>query len=130
LDGYVLPERETLWAALPAAVQRVIEPRQVDVFDGLQTALDRGETFHAALLDTEHTAEHVLKEFALATQLVCPGGLILIHDAILETGTVERALGEISRQGYGVVRLWTAEGGDRPDAGLGLAVIENRRRTV
>lgn len=130
LDRCIFPERATLWAALPAAVRRAIEPRQVDVFDGLQTAINQGESFHAALLDSQHTAEHVLKEFTLATQLVCPGGLILIHDAILHTGTVGQALDEIARQGYGVVRLWTAEGGDPADAGLGLAVIENRRRTV
>ena len=128
LDCHIYPERETLWAALPPVIRKTIDPRQIDVFDGLQAALDRGETFQAALLDSEHTAEHVLKEFALATRLVCPGGLILIHDAVLHTGTVGQALDEIAAQGYGVVRLWTAEGGDRPDAGLGLAVIENRRR--
>ncbi len=105
-----------------------IVPRQVDILTGLQSALEQGETYHAALLDSQHTAEHILKEFSLATQLVCPGGLILIHDAVLPTGTVGRALDEITEQGYGVTQLWTAEDGAREDAGLGLALIENRRR--
>ncbi len=127
-DICVFPERETLWSALPSGVRRIIAPRQTDVLVGLQSALHRGETYQAALLDSLHTAEHVLQEFALATKLVCPGGLILIHDAILSTGTVGKALDQISDQGYGVVRLWTAEDGSSEDAGLGLAVIENRRK--
>ncbi len=127
-DIRVFSEREILWSALPDAIRRTIVPRQVDVLAGLQAALDRGETYQAALLDSLHTAEHVLQEFALATQLVCPGGLILIHDAILNTGTVGKALDQIADQGYGVVRLWTAEEGTREDAGLGLALIENRRK--
>jgi len=44
-------------------------------------ALDASERNEAALLDSIHAAEHTWVEFDLATRLVCPGGLILIHDA-------------------------------------------------
>ncbi len=132
IDAQVFPERETLWATLPPLIRRCIVPRQTDAIDGLRAAIVDGETYHAALLDSVHTAEHVLREFELARQLVCPGGLILIHDPVLRTGSVGEALDIISEQGYGVVRLWTAEDGVREDDALGLAVIENRcrRRSV
>lgn len=128
LDNHAFPEREILWNALPDETRRAIVPRQTDILAGLQIAVEEGETYQAALLDSQHTAEHVLKEFALVTQLVCPGGLILIHDAILPLGTVGSALNEIAKQGYGVTKLWTADEGVREDSGLGLALIENRRR--
>jgi hypothetical protein len=92
----------------------------------MRTAIDNGESYQAALLDTIHTAEHVWAEFELASRLVCPGGLILVHDAIYDAGTVEGALARIQSAGYGVARLWTAEAGLAEDAKLGLAVIENR----
>jgi hypothetical protein len=41
---------------------------------------------------------------------------------------VAGALRRIEQVGYGVTRLWTAEAGIAEDDGLGLAVIENRRR--
>ncbi len=84
-------------------------PRQFEAIEGLRSALDSGETYDAALLDSVHTAEHVLQEFEYASQLVCRGGLILIHDATWPYGTVGAALDEIDRRGYGVTRLWTAE---------------------
>ena len=52
-------------------------------------------------------------------------GLILIHDAIFKGGTVEEALKRIEAAGYGVVRLWAADGGVSEDDHLGLAVVEN-----
>ncbi|GIX04968.1 MAG: hypothetical protein KatS3mg114_0837 [Planctomycetaceae bacterium] len=128
LDVETKPERDLLWSMLPAAIRECIVPRQTDAVDGLRAAIADGETFHAALLDTVHTRDHVLREFELARRLVCEGGLILIHDAIYRGGTVGAALDEIQRQGYGVTRLWTAEDGEREDDALGLAVIENRRR--
>jgi cephalosporin hydroxylase len=96
----------------------------------MASALAAGEHYDAALLDSIHTAEHVWAEFELARQLVCPGGLILIHDVRYAHGTVEEALQRIEASGYGVVRLWTAEGGVCEDDRLGLAVIENRCRSV
>jgi hypothetical protein len=45
-------------------------------------------------------------------------------------GTVGEALQRIEAAGYGVVRLWTAEGGVCEDDRFGLAVIENRCRLV
>jgi len=105
-----------------------IRPRQVDAITGLSQALHDGEDYHAALLDSVHTCEHVLEEFELARRLVCPGGLILIHDPLLATGTVGEALDRISAQGYGVVRLWSADKGEQEDDRLGLAIVENRRR--
>jgi hypothetical protein len=62
----------------------------------------------------------------LAAQLVCPTGLILIHDAVYANGTVDGALQRIRAAGYNVVRLWAGEGGVAEDDHLGLAVIENR----
>jgi predicted O-methyltransferase YrrM len=121
-------DAEELWAALPDRMRGCIEHRAEDSLAGLQAALDAGESYEAALLDTLHTEEHVWAEFELASRLVCRGGLILIHDVTFAHGTVEAALRRIERAGYGVTRLWTAEGGVREDDRLGLAVVENRRR--
>jgi len=94
----------------------------------MQLALDAGETYEAALLDSLHTGEHVWAEFQLATRLVCAGGLILIHDPIYAGGTVHEALGRIQAAGYNVVRLWAAASGEPEDDHLGLAIIENSLR--
>lgn len=102
-----------------------IELRAVDLLSGMTGAIEAGERYDAALLDSVHTAQHVLAEFWLAARLVCPGGLILIHDAVYRGGTVANALRQIEVAGYGVTRLWTAESGVPEDDGLGLAVIEN-----
>ena len=129
LDLQAWPDRDDLWGTLPPAMKACIEPRTTGSLEGMRAALDAGERYDAALLDTEHTEEHVWAEFDLARQLVCPGGLILIHDPLWRGGTVEGGLRRIERAGYGVVRLWSAEGGVREDDYLGLAVIENRRRS-
>ncbi|MFL6256309.1 MAG: NPCBM/NEW2 domain-containing protein [Pyrinomonadaceae bacterium] len=121
-------DAEELWAALPERMRASIEHRADDSLAGLRAALDAGESYEAALLDTLHTEEHVWAEFKLASKLVCRGGLILIHDVTFAYGTVEAALRRIERAGYGVTRLWTAEGGVHEDDRLGLALIENRRR--
>lgn len=122
------PERSELWALLPAPMRACIEPRVVNSLDGLPAAIAAGERYHAALLDSDHTEEHVWQEFVFATKLVCEGGLILIHDATLPGGTVAAALDRIRGAGYGVVVLWTATDGTPEDDGLGLAVVENRVR--
>lgn len=128
-DPAVFPERETLWAALPAVQRHCIEPRAVDSLAGMAAALAAGEQYEAALLDSLHTADHVWAEFELAARLVCPGGLILIHDACLPGGSVAAALARITAAGYAVTRLWTAAAGAAEDDGLGLALIENRKST-
>ena len=130
IDINPLPEREELWNSLPDRIRSRIEPRRSDSIAGLNDALAAGESYEAALLDTLHKAEHVWAEFQLAARLVCPGGLILIHDVLLETDTVEEALRWIEADGYGVTRLWTADRGHQEDQRLGLAVIENRRRSL
>jgi predicted O-methyltransferase YrrM len=122
------PDAEELWAALPEPMRGCIEHRADDSPAGLKAALDAGERYEAALLDTLHTEEHVWAEFELASRLVCSGGLILIHDVTFAYGTVEAALRRIERDGYGVTRLWTADAGVPEDDHLGLALIENRRR--
>jgi predicted O-methyltransferase YrrM len=127
-DPEVYPERDSLWATLPERFRACIESRQCDSLEGMRAALAAGERYEAALLDSLHEEEHVWAEFQLASRLVCPSGLILIHDAIYATGTVARALDRIEAAGYGVVRLWAAEGGQAEDDRLGLAVIENHRR--
>ncbi|HEY6231413.1 MAG TPA: CmcI family methyltransferase [Pyrinomonadaceae bacterium] len=128
LDPFLHEGREELWATLPESFRICIEPRQVDSIAGMQAALQANEQYEAALLDSLHEAEHVWAEFELASQLVCPGGLILIHDATYAGGTVPETLNRIEAAGYNVVRLWSAETGVNEDDHLGLAVIENRRR--
>ncbi len=128
LDPYLHPEREELWATLPEPFRVCIEARTVDAHAGMAAALAAGERYDAVLLDSIHSEEHVWAEFELAAELVCAGGLILIHDVRYAHGTVEAALRRIEAAGYGVVRLWTAAGGVAEDDHLGLAVIENRLR--
>jgi predicted O-methyltransferase YrrM len=127
LDINTFPEREDLWSGLPAAIRSCIEPRAVDALEGMMSAWNGGERYDAILLDTVHTEEHVWREFQSAHKLVHPGGLILIHDACYEYGTVEGALRRIQSEGYGVVRLWACDAGIREDDRLGLALIENRQ---
>jgi predicted O-methyltransferase YrrM len=126
LDPTHWPDRDQLWSQLPESMSRTIEPRLADSISGLQSAAAAGEAYDAALLDSIHSCEHVMKEFDLATRLVCTGGLILIHDATWKNGTVADALQRIQDRGYGVARLWTAESGIHEDDRLGLAVVENR----
>ena len=116
--------REELWAALPDALGSCIEQRPVDSVDGLRAALAAGERYDACLLDSLHTEEHLSAELELASRLVRPGGPMLLHDwrALAE---VERVVAAAERAGHGVVRL-LAEGGAEEEAGLGLAVVENR----
>jgi len=128
LDPWESEERIELWACMPEPIRACLEARVTGSLEGMAEAIERGENYHAALLDSLHTAEHVWAEFELARQLVSPGGLILVHDARCSEGTVEGALSRIQSAGYGVVRLWTADDGCAEDARLGLAVIENRRR--
>lgn len=128
LDVAKHEEREVLWDALPPAMRACIDARQGDSVALMDEALARGERYDAALLDSLHEEHHVLNEFRRAARLVCPGGLILFHDARYPGGTVDRALRRIEAAGYGVTRLWTAECGAAEDDGLGLAVVENRRR--
>jgi predicted O-methyltransferase YrrM len=128
LDPSLHAGREELWTTLPDSFRACIESRQIDSLIGMRAALESNEKYEAALLDSLHEHEHVWAEFQLATQLVCAGGLILIHDAVYSGGTVPQALERIEAAGYNVTRLWTAEGGVAEDGHLGLAVIENRRR--
>src|SRR5262249_29020025 len=128
LDPHHHPGREELWAILPESFSRCIEAREIDSVEGMQMALQAGETFEAALLDSLHTGEQVWAEFQLAAQLVCPGGLILIHDAVYSGGTVPDALARIQAAGYNVVRLWAATSGAAEDDDLGLAIVENTPR--
>ncbi|HKG47252.1 MAG TPA: CmcI family methyltransferase [Pyrinomonadaceae bacterium] len=130
LDPFHHAGREELWAMLPESFQGCIDAREVDSVAGMQAAIDAGEVYEAVLLDSLHEAEHVWAEFQLAVELVCQGGLILIHDATYAGGTVPKTLARIEAAGYNVVRLWAAEGGAAEDDHLGLAVIENRRRRV
>ena len=124
-DPHVYPERKDLWAALPKEFSDCIEPRMTGSIEGMSAALDKGERYEAVLLDSLHNEEHVWAEFKLATELVCSGGLILIHDVCLAEGSVDKAVERIKEAGYGVVRLWGAETGISEDDNLGLAIIEN-----
>jgi len=128
IDPYSHEGREELWATLPEHMRGCIEARRAGSIEAMRAALHAGESFEAALLDSLHTEEQVWAEFQLAAQLVCPGGLIAIHDAAYSGGTVPLALARIEEAGYNVVRLWTAESGIAEDDHLGLAVIENRAR--
>jgi predicted O-methyltransferase YrrM len=128
LDPFSHPERAELWAALPDAFRACIEERSVDALEGMAAAVQSGESYEGALLDSIHSEEHVWAEFQLAAQLVCPCGLILIHDPRYALGTVEQALIRIEAAGYNVSRLWAAESGIAEDDHLGLALIVNSRR--
>lgn len=125
-DPFQHEGREDFWTTLPPEIQAPIEARAVDAVAGMTAALAAGERYEAALLDSIHSEEQVWAEFEIARQLVCPGGLILIHDPLYVHGTVDLAIARIEAAGYGVVRLWAAEGGVKEDDHLGLAVIENR----
>jgi predicted O-methyltransferase YrrM len=127
-DPHVLPERAELWATMPQAIRERIDQRRGDGVAGMRALLAAGDRFDAALLDSIHTEAQLLAEFEVARQLVCPGGLILCHDATLAGATVDVALRRIEAMGYGVARLLTAECGIPEDDHLGLAVIENRLR--
>jgi predicted O-methyltransferase YrrM len=109
-------------------MRECIESRAMCSLEGMAEAISRNESFDAALLDSIHTVEHVWEEFQLAARLVCPNGLIIIHDARFVGGTVELGLQRIEAAGYGVTRLWCAAGAVSEDDGLGLALIENRRK--
>ena len=128
LDLGGTPGPARLWESLPAAMRSCVEARQGDSLALMDAALARGERYDAALLDSLHEESFVYAEFQRAARLVCPGGLILLHDPTWAGGTVDRALRRIEADGYGVARLWTAECGHAEDDGLGLAVVENRRR--
>lgn len=126
-DPYEMPGREELWAALPDPMRACLEQRPVDSVSGLHQALADGERYDAALLDSVHTEEHLSAELDLASKLVRPGGPILVHDwrAIPD---VDRVLRAAEAAGHGVVRL-LGEGGEAEEAGLGLALVENRRES-
>ena len=128
-DPFVYPERAELWAALPASLRDCIEQRTIGSLEGMAAAIQSGERYEAALLDSIHTENHVWAEFELALQLVCSGGLILIHDSQYALGNVDQALLRIEAAGYNVSRLWAADSGMAEDDHLGLALIVNRRRS-
>jgi predicted O-methyltransferase YrrM len=130
LDPFAFEERFALWAALPEFMRKCIESRTVGSLEGMSEAVAAGEQYDAALLDSVHTAEHVLAEFQLASKLVRPGGLILIHDVRFAWGTVDQAVRQIENDGYNVVRLWGADSAVAEDDNLGLAIIDNRRRAA
>jgi hypothetical protein len=98
--------------------------------EGMAAALEAGERYDGALLDSVHTEMQVWEEFQLAIRLVCRAGLILIHDPLYAHGTVEQALIRIEAAGYNVSRLWAAESGVAEDDSLGLALIVNARRAA
>ena len=123
-DTHAYPGAEQLWSALPESMRGALEPRRGDSLAGLRAALDAGERYDAALLDSVHTEEHLWAEFELATQLVRPGAPILAHDWRWLEG-IQRALDRIAAAGYGVVRL-LGPGAVEEERGLGLALIENR----
>lgn len=124
------PLRDDLWAHLPEHLRACIDERRGDSVAEMQRLLADGDRFQVALLDTDHTAEQVWSEFELARELVCAGGLVLVHDPGWAPGTVEQGLERIAAAGYGIVRLWLADEGVAEDDRLGLAVIENRRRSA
>ena len=127
-DPHRPPERAELWESLPEAMRACIEPHAGGAVEGMTAALAAGARFDAALLDSMHAEEQLWAEFQLARQLVCAGGLILVHAVRPPGSAAGQALQRIEAAGYGVTRLWTAECGVAEDDGLGFAVIENRLR--
>jgi predicted O-methyltransferase YrrM len=127
IDVWAAPEREELWDALPAAMRACIEPRHGDALGTMRAALEAGERFDVALLDSDHSEEHVVQEIELARDLVVPGGLILVHDVAWHSGTAA-ALARAEAAGLAATRHWQGAMGEAEDGALGLAVIENRVR--
>lgn len=126
-DPFPYDGRAELWALLPSAIRACIEERVEDSRAGMTALLEAPERFDAALLDSDHTEEQLWSEFELVRQLVAAGGLILVHDA-RSFPEVRRTLVRIEAAGFGVTRLLANEATPSEDAGLGLAVIENRPR--
>jgi predicted O-methyltransferase YrrM len=120
-DPVDYPEREPLWTSLPAAMRACIEQRPVDSLAGMREALERGERYDAALLDSVHTEDHVGAELELALELVEAGGLVLVHDwrAI---SAVDAALARAEADGRHVIRL-LGGGSVAEDDRLGLAAV-------
>jgi hypothetical protein len=87
----------------------------VGSLEGMAAALQSGERYEGALLDSIHSEEQVWAEFQFAAQLVCPCGLILVHDPRYSLGTVEQAIIRVEAAGYNVSRLWAAESGVAED---------------
>jgi hypothetical protein len=110
------------------AFRDCIEERSVGSLEGMAAALQSGERYEGALLDSIHSEEQVWAEFQFAAQLVCPCGLILVHDPRYSLGTVEQAIIRVEAAGYNVSRLWAAESGVAEDDHLDLALIVNARR--
>jgi predicted O-methyltransferase YrrM len=123
-DPVDYPERGPLWEALPERMRGCIEQRQVDALVGMREALERGERYEGALLDSQHTEEQVAAELELALALVEPGGLVLIHDwrAI---SAVDAAVARADAAGHPLARL-LGGGSVAEDDGLGLAAVTVR----
>ncbi len=100
LDPFPHEDRPNLWASVPDLIRGCIEQRLTGSIEGMRAAIDAGKHYEAALLDSVHTEEHVWVEFELATLLVWPSGLILIHDVRYRHGIVDRALQRIEAAGY------------------------------
>jgi predicted O-methyltransferase YrrM len=126
-DPLTYAGRDELWSELPPAIRAVIDERREDSIAGMHALLPTGERFDAALLDSDQSEAHVWAEFELARELVVADGLILVHDAN-SIPDVIATLGRIEQSGFGVTRLMASRAGNREEAGLGLAVIENRLR--
>jgi predicted O-methyltransferase YrrM len=126
-DPLVLPEREELWGSLPVEMRACIDARRGDSLAGMRELVDAGAQFDGALLDSNHTEEHLWAELQLATALVKPEGLILVHDCRWVDG-IACALERMEASGYGVVRLLCADSDMPEDSELGLAVIDNHVR--
>jgi predicted O-methyltransferase YrrM len=129
IDNQVDPEREDFWAMLPPNIRACIETRLIDAAEGLTGALKAGESYHAVLLDSHQKQQRVWAEFLLATQLVKPGGLILIHGALCAGETVG-VLRQIEAAGYGVTRLGATAQAIPEDDHLSLTIVENRLRSI
>lgn len=129
LDNNPQRDRRAFWATLPVEATSRIVQRVGDSLALMRQALEAGERYEAVLLDSCHTPQHVWAEFELAVQLVCPRGLILIHDVNHPYFGLSEAVARIEAAGYGVTKLWSASAGIPQDSGAGLAVIENRQRT-
>lgn len=123
-------ERDDLWLSMPDRFQSCIDAVKGDTLDVLDDYIARGEKVDLALLDSQHTTEHVWQEFERAKRLVKSGGLILVHDVLLGEGEVDGALRRIEKCGYGVSRLWSSPEIEAADNRLGLAVIVNSQQST
>ena len=115
--------KEAIWALMPEKWRILINHIDGEALDTMKKI--QSGYFDAALLDSNHSADHVYKEFKLASQIVKSNGLIIIHDPFLSGQDTMKATEKIRSDGYPLFYHMHPEIGFPRDNHLGLAIIQN-----